>query len=382
MGSHAAIESIARALAAELERRGVAGTLSVSSDRAFLRLGRGQRQVALGTLCAQWLELTEGERDHSIRALGDGLTSNSGVWSRRLSGSAIGATLVVLASMAWQARHSRVDAAGPSPPPPLIDERLARQHRVCEAAVSRAMRGATLGPADAEGWVVEVTLVRAAGTPLSADASVTPFFTFAEPLRGHLHWPSLQAQSGTAPDVHLREAAMAVPSSPRVVTTLTFDNPHAASYFDAATRIEWVRLAHQLAKSVQAERAALYARCEHQSSHHVGAWFYGQTAGDMAGIMIWSMLGSSRVPLLKPQLLPHSFEHPDSIGLVFNAINERASARNLHKRELSLLLAADGGSLEGKDEGPLGVLFPVRDSNRAARSAMRLGRSLDVVSER
>lgn len=235
--------------------------------------------------------------------------------------------------------------------------------------------------------MVEMSLVyRTAIGPLLANSAVAPHFRRVDQERAVLTDPAIKSTApGAVPDVHLleRELPPAAEDS-RVMryARLTFTAEHAASYFGPETRISWVRLANQLARSMDASYAALYARCEHQSSHHVGGWFYGATSAHTVASMIWSMLGSSRVPLIKEDLLPGPFDDPSVLPSLLATVRARAAAQPLDKARLGLSISADGGYLEGQSDGPLAARFPVRDSNRAARAAMRLGRELALVRRR
>src|SRR5258706_9918280 len=167
---------IETAVAEAVTRFGAAGETRIEGTRICL-IGAGpEASTDLGGLGEQWLALAPELRGRRATALARALleTRRSLLAPPPRPGFAMPRfvpQLVVLAVAvaalvaAWRDLAPGWFGTRPSASAGYTDEygrqRVERAQRVCEATRSRVQRGATIGPTDSEGWVVELVLTRA-----------------------------------------------------------------------------------------------------------------------------------------------------------------------------------------------------------------------------
>jgi serine/threonine-protein kinase len=261
-------------------------------------------------------------------------------------------------------------------------ERRARAERVCQATRSRIQRGATVGPTDVEGWVVELVLLRDGNSgELTFDPGLSPFISRRPgQLRGKFVWASAEdiaGAEGPSTIVDIANASIPNPESPKHRgVRLTFSGRYVAPYFRDDGRKSYVRVAAALAERLGATHGALYARCAESSSHHLGAWFRGPSAGGAAASLVYWMGAFADPPQLRATLLAADGGSDPSQSGVLDQLG--TAGAELTKARIAKLIGSDGGMIAGRPDGPHTLTFPFKDGNRAARASLALARELDV----
>ncbi|HEX7669115.1 MAG TPA: hypothetical protein VF395_06020, partial [Polyangiaceae bacterium] len=184
-GDERAASELRQRLTESLSRFGVAGDVSVDAGRATLQGSGPTVTTDVAMLVTDWYGLSEELRQRRVNDAARRLAAERraatgpSVPAPGLNLSAIlgkvGIFLVVLlvgfgirvSFKQWAALHPDKPASKPL----IADydayerERAERAAHVCEATRSRVMRGATVGPSDVEGWVIELWALRSASKP-------------------------------------------------------------------------------------------------------------------------------------------------------------------------------------------------------------------------
>lgn len=258
-------------------------------------------------------------------------------------------------------------------------ERAKRAERACEATRARIQRGATVGPADVEGWVVEIVLLRPSSTtdPVTDPALVE--FVKKGDDGSRFVWsgtPELAEMEGIGTSVSVG----AERSSGFRGVRFTFQGRYVASYFQPGTSRYYLKAASGLAEKLKATHGAVYARCAHTETHHLGSWFYGPSPAGAAASLVYFMGAFNDPPQLRESvLLPEGgtdVRSSDIIPRVEKGLTDfdRVKIRNA--------LGEHGGMISGQKDGPTTLTFPFSDGNRASRGSMALARSAGVGLER
>lgn len=298
------------------------------------------------------------------------------------------ALLLVVVAGVWLLRRSTspnasasASASAESSADRYERERRERAQRVCEQTAERITRGATISEADVEGWVVEFSAVRAAPAPRPLGEALSPFVQLPEGTRpGRIVWselPELARLDGPTTRVELSAGSgEPVPSAPARMT-LTFSGRYVPPYFVEQQRPAFMRLAAALAEQLDAPYAALYARCEQGTSHHLGAWFRGeQPAGAVAALVVW-MGAHATVPFLDEATLGVDAGARLEPGAAFAPVSRHAS--RLERADVARIIGEHGGMIAGKPAGVTTLSFAFGDGNRATRASLALARALGVA---
>jgi serine/threonine-protein kinase len=258
-------------------------------------------------------------------------------------------------------------------------ERTERAQRACEATRARIQRGATVGPADVEGWVVEIVLLRPSNT---TDPVTDPALgAFVKPSDGgaRFHWagsPELAEVEGIGTSVDVA----AEPAAGFRGLRLTFRGRYVAEYFQSGTSRHFLKVASGLAEKLSARYGAVYARCAHTDTHHLGSWFHGPSPAGAAAALVYFMGAFNDPPQLRESVLfPEGGADPrtsEIIPRVEKGLDgwDRVKIRNT--------LGEHGGMISGQKDGPTTLTFPFSDGNRASRSSLALARAAGVGLER
>lgn len=372
-------------LAAALAARGVTARLTLTDQCATLKADERSAEVALADLPHVWPQLPRGERSKRIGHLVRQLTSRWDQGRTSLWWTTV-VPLFVIAAVTLGLGIPLVRGAvpketlGPRPVSTSIVQRATHAAGVCETTRSRVMRGATAGVADHEGWLVELSLVTAASDVLP------PTGEFFSPLPSdHLavSWNG-SPELGKITDGHVELVERR--SNSKRETKFVLHGGYVRSYFAESERAEWQRLATSLAKHVGAQFGGLYARCAHQTSHHIGSWYVGQNDGAAAAALVYYDAAFSAAPVLASGFGPqhgesaqHGETPPTTALASLSAIVERAEG--VSREQLAVWLSKDDGQVSHLD-GRTMLQFPYRDSNRAARSSIRVARQLGIAKDR
>jgi len=262
-------------------------------------------------------------------------------------------------------------------------ERAVLASAACSKSRTRVARGASVGPADVEGWQVELVLLRrGAAVDLSRSAALAPFIRRpAGAAAGKLIWAkaaSLLAEDRFDAQVEVRALPPLGEKSVNGVS-FVFSGPYVVPYFTEEQRSDYFLLADALADALGATDGGLFAHCADSEAHHVGSWFLGATPGAAVGSLIYFMESYTDVPVLNAEVLGGGAA-PARRGHTFDAIN-RASAP-LSRSSVATLLGTELGMVSGRPNQPARITFPFRDGNRASRSGLEAARSLGLASQR
>lgn len=280
------------------------------------------------------------------------------------------------------------DSQAPSATAAYEAERRARALRVCRSTQSRIMRGATVGPTDVEGWVIDLMLFSPGANDWLTSDKLDDFLTKLPDESWRIAWataPDLSESEGIGTEVAVTPLTLTpegtAPSDPKHHSGLMFTlrGRYVAPYFHEEQRIQYVRFANALSESIGAQFGALYARCEGEQSHHLGGWFRGPSPGVAAAMLIFAMSAHADVPLLQADLLSPEPEGDFDAGHCWNALATHSA--DLNRVRLSRLLGTQGGMVTGRaDGGPTSITFPFKDSNRAERSSLLIAQELKLAS--
>lgn len=253
----------------------------------------------------------------------------------------------------------------------------------CAKSRTRVARGGSVGPADVEGWQVELALLRR-GPPvdLSRSGSLAAFVRRDAGSRtGKLIWAkasSLLAQERFDAQVEI-EALPALGAKNVSGVRFVFSGPYVVPYFTEDQRADYFLLADALAESLGATDGGLFAHCADSASHHVGSWFLGVTPGSALGSLIYFMESFTDLPVLKPEVLG-SGDDAKRRGHAFDVID--GAAGPLSRGSVATLIGGELGMISGRPNHPARLTFPFRDGNRASRSGLDAARSLGLASAR
>jgi hypothetical protein len=387
------------AIAEAVARFGMAGDVFVEDTVARLVGSGPDVDTDIGMLADQWATLAPELRQRRATEIARRLVSARRVRLDEGHGAAsrrppqLIAPLVILALVgvaiyfAWRMFAPGGSgwpwAAKPVSSAPTADqyeaERVARAARVCQATRSRIMRGATVGPTDVEGWVVELVLSRDGADP-TTDPALGEFFARGEDGGAYrLSWsgtPDIASQQGIGTDVNIAPE----PLDGEKGIKLAFHGRYVHPYFDAARRLEYVKLANALAEKLGARHGALYGHCAGDDSHHLGAWFLGASPADAAATLVYFVGAFADPPQVRKSVLfPDGGTDVRSSG-VFTRISE--SAKDIDRKKLATLIGTHSGALTGEGDGRTVMTFPFADSNRAARASLDAAKTIGVGIER
>jgi len=395
----------------ELARISVLATLRLDGESLVLRRGSHESRADIRGTLAQWDSLPDDLRERRARQIAALLVGEGPVaapqqpiapprqprglrWFSVFAPISIAGITAAAIALAYHFLAPR--GAGPSlfastpsvsssstlgSVPDPDRERTILAGTACEQTRTRVARGANVGPADSEGWVVELVLLRR-GAP--ADLSLTPGLSkFISRVPG--------AKSGTlswAPASHLRavqrfDAEVAVsPSAPLGSgqvsgLSLVFSGPYVVPYFSEEQRGDYFMLADALAEELSATDGALFAHCANSESHHIGSWFLGSTPGRAVSSLVYFMASYSNLPVLKPNVLG-ALAGPPQRGHTFDAISDAASS--MDRSAAATLIGRELGMISGRPEHATRLTFPFRDANRAQRASLDAARALQLAN--
>ena len=404
-GSHRDIEIYA---AECLARFGAPGTLCVEGGELIWYAPQGVLREPLGDLDQRWSTLSEEGRRRLTSELVRRLMSRRGhlptLPPPRRSGGWVGA-VVVLGAVALGAAY----AARPTTPEPEVSRRSAtsgaersgsgdaapdlpgeqerreRAARVCAGARTRGLRGATTGPTETEGWLVDVLLLSGdTSASLQDHPSLGSFVS--PPEAGRLVsfvWqeePELAELSGAGTGVELTPEVVEGPSGRRAAgLRLTFRGKLVDPYFRPEERVRYFHVASALSDRLGATHAGLFARCDGGTTHHVGSWFRGPSPADAAAALIYFVGLYAEPPHLAEPFLrggTATEPHPPDRAYAFAAIHE--ATRPLDQPRLASLLGNSGGMISTSPETGSVIMFPFIDANRASRASREIARAVHI----
>lgn len=260
-------------------------------------------------------------------------------------------------------------------------ERAVIASAACSKSRARMARGGNVGPAEVEGWQVELVLLRRGPVAdLSQSGALTQFVRRDVSSKTvKLSWPkasSLVAQERFDAQIEIR-ALPALGAKKVSGVSFSFSGPYVVPYFTEDQRGDYFLLADALADALGATDGGLFAHCADSESHHVGSWFLGATPGAAVGSLIYFMESYTDLPVLKPEVLGSGPEIARR-GHLFDTIDQAASA--LSRNSVATLVGSELGMISGRPNHPARLTFPFRDGSRASRSGLSGARSLGLAS--
>jgi hypothetical protein len=400
----------------ELARTGTRRALRIDGDSLVLRNGSAETRAEIRGTLAQWESLPDDLRDRRIRQIAELLSGANEVPAARpvqaerhaeatrtvlglrwysgflpvalvaLTGGAIALAYHYLApqgaglSPFGFSPSSSGSGALPTPVDP-DRERSALATSACDHTRTRVAQGANIGPADGEGWVVELALLRrGAAADLSRAPGLSKFIARKPGQHtGTVSW---------APATHLSavrrfDAEVTVePSAPlgdgRISgLSLVFSGPYVLPYFKEDQRSDYLKLADALAGELEATDGALFARCANGQSHDIGSWFLGASPGGAVASLVYFMASYSDVPLLKPNVLG-GISGPPEHGHAFDAIG--SAAASIDRNAAATLVGRELGVVSGGRDHTARLTFPFRDANRSTRASVDAARALQLAN--
>ncbi len=405
MGDDRGDSELRRLIAESLARFGVAGDVWVGDGRVTLQGSGSTVHIELGTVLSEWPTLNDDARRRRANDLARSLanarrtrtTASPPPSSARLSDvlvrAAIGIGALIVVGGAWTA-YRRWDiereilARSPRDVHQDYDayeaERNARAARVCDATRSRVMRGAAVGPADVEGWVVDLDVLTSKDGPSPAASPRIAEFVGPGPGKRRVVFaeaPSLASADG--PDTEARVVEANLPDSGPLLfrgVRLELAGRYVIPYFHETERAEVLRLARAFSDAIGAEYTALYARCAGGSSHHLGSFFRGPTPGGAVAALLYAMGVPGDHPDVRMSLLAPEGASAVDPAFAFRNVENATSA--LKKVRIMTMLGAEGGMIAGLDGQSSTITFPFRDSNRASRASREIARDLGIGENR
>jgi serine/threonine-protein kinase len=279
------------------------------------------------------------------------------------------------------ARGTVSASAQPSAPDP-DQERATLASSACDQSRTRVARGANVGPADVEGWVVELVLLRRSGS--GADlASAPELGKFVQRKAGAATGSLVWSGAKSLFDAKRFDAQVEIRAIPSLGVkhlngvSLLFSGPYVAPYFTEEQRIDYFMLADALSQALQVTDGALFAHCADAEAHHIGSWFLGASPGAAVASVVYFMADFSEAPLLRPDVLG-SITDPLRHGHAFDVIG--AAAESLDRSAAATLIGSELGMISGRPNQPVRLTFPFRDANRATRASIAAARALKLAN--
>lgn len=253
----------------------------------------------------------------------------------------------------------------------------------CGKSRARVARGGSVGPADVEGWQVELVLLRRGP---EVDLTRSPALaSFVKRAPGSTDGALVWARAATLIAQQRFDAKVDVRAQPPLGEKnvsgigFVFSGPYVVPYFTEDERADYFKLADALADALGATDGALFAHCTSSEAHHVGSWFLGPTPGAAVASLIYFMEAYSDLPVLKPEVLGSGGEGARR-GHAFDSIQR--AAMPLSRSSVATLVGGELGMITMRPNKPARLTFPFRDGNRASRAGLDAARSLGLSSSR
>jgi hypothetical protein len=378
-----------------LPRFALHGVTSIEGGLVRLKSSQGEFKAPLGTLSARWLSLDEASRreraadivrqfvrQRNALSQPDSAPSSSSPKFWGALGIATVSLLVLL--LLWPARlpsGASNAATGPAQATAHAESAQARSERVCEATKARVARGAPVNVSDTDGWAVEYMALRPPGGPAPLIA-LGPYLLDPGSAKGSAWiWPdepSLVGLAGADALVQLEVRPLNKGGENWERLTLTFHGPLVDPYFREEERARFYHVASAVTASLGASHAGLYARCEHEQTHYLGAWFRGPNEGGAATALVFALGAFADPPHIASPFLRPLGEGPD-LGYAFGNV-ETATAK-LTRASLSDAMGRNQGMVTGAPKAPVTLTFGFRDGSSGTRASRQLARGAGLLAD-
>jgi hypothetical protein len=400
----------------ELARAGTRRVLHIDGDSLVLRSGGAETRAEIRGTLAQWESLPDDLRERRIRQIAELLAAGNALPAVRpvqaarhvratraslglrwYSGFAPVALVALTSGAIALAYHylapqggafslfgSTPSSSGSGALTKPVDpdrERFALATSACDHTRTRVAQGANIGPADSEGWVVELALLRRGpAVDLSRVPGLSRFISRRSGERsGTVSWaPATHLAAVRRFDAEVMVEQSAPLGDGRISgVSLVFSGPYVLPYFTEDQRSDYLRLADALAEELEATDGALFARCANGQSHYIGSWFLGASPGGAVASLVYFMASYSDVPLLKPNVLG-GLSGPPEHGHAFDAIG--SAAARMDRNAAATLVGRELGMVSGGRDHTAHLTFPFRDANRSTRASVGAARALQLAN--
>lgn len=380
-----------------LTRFATPGRVLVERGELILDGPMGRASTPLGPSSARWNLLDEGSRRARALDLARQLAKQhhsaarserpGREWPRHLLGwTALGLSLMTGYLVYGLFKSDRAPTAPEVPPverkgsSPVVTAD-ARSEQICETTRARVVRGATVSVADADGWVVELRATRVgAALPLDLERMLGPFLENPTDAAGsRFLWseqPHFVPLHGENSRVFVQAERAEDAGIPLDTVRVIFSGVLVDGYFRPEERARYFHVATAMSTALDATHAALVARCAHQSTYHLGSWFYGRTDAEAAAALLESLgLHSDSPHLAAPFLHP---EGTTQLDRVFAFRNIRAATHDLDRPALASTLGTNQGMAMGKSGESVLITFQFQDGSSASRASRKLARLVGI----
>lgn len=353
----------------------IAGTVLV------LGTGDERREIPIAELLGAWNLLPPDDRARRIaallgRAAPDARFTAPAARSRLVLAwtAALLLALGAIASVAW-ARSEAASAADrrrarEAPPPAPAGEPPAaassRREAVCAGVRRRVLAGASFGPYDAEGWVVELWLAREDGrlgpdhpqlARVDEEGGLARFDAELAALRGTVTVGELAPPPGSEPTARPGGALVSLRGA------------LATAFVDPGQRARFPALADRLYDATGAELGGLWARCGELPWHDLGAWFRGVDRGAAAGALLFASGRYGEGGAVHAS-------SPSGAANTLGALVTRSRAV-VDERALEIAVIDLGGRAQTLPGAGTTITFPLAAYTLATRSSRELAALLD-----
>ena len=257
---------------------------------------------------------------------------------------------------------------------------VVRASNSCRTSLSRMLTGGTISVAEAEGWVVELALLRQGAVERLATHPALRRYV-ADP-RAPLGSKFIDRSFGALGTVDTSDTVVQVRQADVVGAEgvrasgvrLTFGGTYVDSYFSKEKRATYFAIAHKLSQQLKASHSALYARCADGEQPSLGSWFRGIDAASASAALLY-FIGTYSRP---PHIASPFYKRPDQTALDPGVAFESISAATTHidRPALATLVGSEGGMATGKSGDAVTITFPFADGNRASRVSRTLARAV------
>ena len=394
---HANVEGMISAVQEVLSGFGLAGRIALEGRLLTYRGAGPATSIDAGTAAEQWpllppdmqrrkaLDLARrmaeahrlAQRRTSSRLVGEGGESLI-PWAGL--GKAVGAA-ALFAALAFGAR-AYVQSRHEVPLTTVVPAETPAQekHRfdtACRAVRERIYSGASIGPFDTTGWVVDLWLASRPGPLPGADAGAPPSLpvtreTLSNAVESGRLSPRLDEPLAALADGTLTLTDGAIPATSAAWTgvTLRFGGAYSRAFFVPEQRARFLAVADRLFESSGADLGALRAGCSGGAVHDVGAWFRGRDPGGAATALLWGVGMFAERPQIDRGALG---------GAELDGLRAAATTAKLDATTLKAVVGVQGGSLTAAP-GSVTLSFPVGGpvraigASRAVASRLGIGR--------
>lgn len=280
--------------------------------------------------------------------------------------------LIVVFAIVWVWKEKGVASSDPEPTARPVhsgpeETTPEMQARVCDATRKRIYAGASIGPFDVKGWVIELWLASKTAAP--GDAPALRALVSGGKLADAADDELAKLPDGRAEIVSGFADGDAAKSPGWKASIVRFSGAYAPAFLDAQRRPRMLSLAERLADAGQAQAVAFYGRCAHISARDLGAYFRGSDASTTAAALVYSMGFFAESPAVSRSAISAlGGGELDSL---------KAAATKLDRTTFAQIVGNLGGGITETASG-MALTFPLGGPTRATGAARAVARKIGV----